>query len=321
MPLPRHAFRAVIEGQSWTTTLLFAVGLMCSLLPCLSVRCRDRKHFRSGLNHRMCKYLCSLGLAALLCLSFAMAAGCFTSHAALLVRGCRAWQWAALLTDVAQAAIGCYNHVHMAPSGEGISPLASLVYLSYGSTALWMLCYTSFSHLPFWMELVKAATISVVLLAFNDRICRDSPGLRRAYGVIHQLVRVVLRHRPLAGALWPAAAHTQLAQQAGGSGSGGAPHATWICTQYQMHVVLLAFVATTWAVHRTERRLRLQMLYRCTQQSTTAQSSSRHELAGAATASLEEEAASGSAVSDMDFFLGFGIPAALGILMVFALDF
>ncbi|KAI3433532.1 hypothetical protein D9Q98_003342 [Chlorella vulgaris] len=270
--------KAVIEGQSWTITLLFAVGLMCSLLPYLSVRCRDRKHFR-------------------------------------------AWQWAALLTDVAQAAIGCYNHVHMAPSGEGISPLASLVYLSYGSTALWMLCYTSFSHLPFWMELVKAATISVVLLAFNDRICRDSPGLRRAYGVIHQLVRVVLRHRPLARALWPAAAHTQLAQQAGGSGSGGAPHATWICTQYQMHVVLLAFVATTWAVHRTERRLRLQMLYRCTQQSTTAQSSSRHELAGAATAALEEEAASGSAVSDMDFFLGFGIPAALGILMVFALDF
>ncbi|EFN59432.1 expressed protein [Chlorella variabilis] len=223
----------------------------------------------------------------------------------------RVWQWVALAADVMQAAIGCLNHVHMAPSHEGIRPVGSLMYLSYGSTAMWIWMYTTFSFLPFWLELVKAAAVAVVLLAFNDRLCRDSPGLRQAYATIDALAQLALRR-------WlPAffSAATDVASP---------PH--HLCVQYQMHVVLLAFLASTWAVYRTERRMRLEFLLRFAEQENqqpgpARRSGSQLELAAAGVAAAAEEADAGpSAVSDLDFLVGFGIPAALGVLMMFAMD-
>jgi hypothetical protein len=246
----------------------------------------------------------------------------------------RAWQWLAVLTDVLQAAIGCYNHQHTAPSHEGITSVASLVYLPFGSAALWVVCYSSFSHLPFWLELVKAAAVSVVLLAFNARLCRDSPGLRRAYSTLHAGLRGVVRSCQ-ASSPWAALPPIGEAQWSGAEGALGELaqrpgmmdcDRTQLCSQYQMLVVLLAAVAAMWAVFRTERHLRLAFLRRYAQLSEgqlaqlAAYDAGEAALAEAAAEAWAEEAEGGSATSDLEFLLGFAAPAALGILMIFSMD-
>lgn len=62
---------------------------------------------------------------------------------------------AAIATDVVQAAIGSLHHRHMAPSHASNSPAASLAYLAYGSTVLWLYCYSLFSFLPFRLQLLQ----------------------------------------------------------------------------------------------------------------------------------------------------------------------
>lgn len=47
----------------------------------------------------------------------------------------------------------------MAPSHTGGQPAAAVVYLPYGSTALWLLCYAAFSMLPFHMLLLQQSLV------------------------------------------------------------------------------------------------------------------------------------------------------------------
>lgn len=65
----------------------------------------------------------------------------------------------AMATEVLQATIGVINHRHMAPSHAGAQPAAALIYLPYGTTFLWMLCYSAFSTLPFDLLLMQQALV------------------------------------------------------------------------------------------------------------------------------------------------------------------
>jgi hypothetical protein len=206
----------------------------------------------------------------------------------------RLGQWGAVLTDVLQAAIGCVNHRYMAPSQQGIHPAASLAYLLYGSTFMWLHCYTAFSFLPFPLELLKAALCCMVLLASSPHLCATSWGLRAGYATLH--AGVTRAAQPLLAALQPALrAAAPLVVAAGSAGGASVPAVaapawhclTWwrqgpavaaaaasgqsqqnsdvaACLQYQTPVLLLfGFVASTWAVHRAERCMRTKFLLSC----------------------------------------------------------
>lgn len=67
--------------------------------------------------------------------------------------------WGTLATEVLQATIGVINHCYMAPSHVGGQPAAAVVYLFYGSTALWMHGYSAFSVLPFHLLLAQQSLV------------------------------------------------------------------------------------------------------------------------------------------------------------------
>ena len=117
----------------------------------------------------------------------------------------------------------------MAPSHAGVQPVHALVYLLYGSTALWMLAYSSFSTLPFRMLLVQQALVvscagrragargcsptnlagrrcsastasvpsahapspwqAMVLLVGSGSMCEESEGMRAGYAALHALLQ------------------------------------------------------------------------------------------------------------------------------------
>lgn len=202
-------------------------------------------------------------------------------------------RYASVLTDVVQAAIGCANHHRTAPSHHGIGPMAAVAYLPFGSTALWMYCYTAFSFLPFHLELLKAGLVCTVLVVNSSSLCRRSPGLLAGYAALRSVFLGVLRQLhamvPLA-ALRPAsvlpamasiADSTPPAEQLASSASCSSRWHFWpppcqpaqqcppgdarqaVCVQSQLVVVLLAFVGSTWAVHHSQLQARLHFLHRC----------------------------------------------------------
>lgn len=85
--------------------------------------------------------------------------------------------WGTLATEVLQATIGVINHRHMAPSHVGGQPAAAVVYLFYGSTALWMHGYSAFSMLPFHLLLAQQ---SLVVSAPDVLLARRFGWLERA---------------------------------------------------------------------------------------------------------------------------------------------
>jgi hypothetical protein len=250
------------------------------------------------------------------------------------VTTCRLGQWGAVLTDVLQTAIGCVNHRYMAPSQQGIHPAASLAYLLYGSTAMWLHCYTAFSFLPFPLELLKAALCCMVLLASSPHLCATSWGLRAGYATLH--AGVTRAAQPLLAALQAALrAAAPLVVAAGSAGGASVPAAaapawrclTWwrqgpampaaaasgqsqqdsdvaACLLYQTPVLLLfGFVASTWAVHRAERRLRTDFLRSCCDGCEEERRDAAQELAA-------------PLPNDLDFLVCFALPAIFFILLV-----
>ena len=255
--------------------------------------------------------------------------------APLVVCLCRLGRWATVLADVAQVGIGCLNHRHMAPSRPDIHPAASLAYLAYGSTALWPHCYTAFSFLPFPLELLKAAVCCMVLLAGSPRLCATSPGLRVGYATLHACLGWAAR--PLLAAMRPLLLFDAMAPAtvAAGAASGAtvltaaAPalisHSPWqlgaaaavgatvgtvggsqpaadpdaaLCLAYQTPVLLLfGFVASTWVVHRAERRLRRAFLVSCRERC-------EEETRAAVAAEL-----AAPAPNDLEYLICFALPA------------
>lgn len=92
--------------------------------------------------------------------------------------------------------------------------------------------------------------VCVVLLAFSERICSLSWGLRCGY---HTLGCLLGWPHP---AGWPLACLQQIAQA-----PAAARAAMQACQRWQVGVLLLpGFVGATWAIFRAERRLRLAFL-------------------------------------------------------------
>jgi hypothetical protein len=252
-----------------------------------------------------------------------------------------------------QAGIGCLNHRHIAPSRPGMCPVASLTYLVYGSTTLWLHCYTAFSFLPFPLELLKAALCCMVLLASSPHLCATSWGLRAGYATLHAGVTRAAQcgSRALMDAVSPTLGAAAMAATAGISDTRGESASlpltvgasqqevdSAVCLQYQTPVLLLfGFVASTWAVHRAERCLRTKFLLSCCgrqQQegqgtATQQQHQSREQppppqqpqhpqQSNALQAAATQELA-GPLPNDLDFLICIALPAMFFIVLLVAL--
>lgn len=209
----------------------------------------------------------------------------------------------------------------MAPAHDGMGHLASLVYLPFGSTALWLPCYAAFSALPFHLELVKAGLVTTVLLACSPAMCAGSAGLLGGYAALHAALRCVWRRLGPAAArilsppsvLAAGAACVQVAAAEQRASAATTPASARLCVQYQTVLVLAVFLATTWWVHRTQRRMRARFLWR-TAAGTDGTGPGAH-LAAAAVA----EMVGPQPDSALDF-LCLGVPAALCVLFAVSLS-
>jgi hypothetical protein len=242
-----------------------------------------------------------------------------------------------VLANVLQAAIGCMNHRYMAPSRPGIHPAASLAYLPFGSTAMWLHCYTALSFLPFPLELLKAALCCMVLVASSPHLCGTSWGLRAGYATLHAGLARPVRHgaRQMLAALRPAldaaaavarACGATCEKLAAAAAAGASQHDTdtAVCLQYQTPVLLLlGFVGATWVVHRAERRLRTDFLRSCCERGEKEQRAAPPQGPGRQQplqrAALQAAAAQELAAplpSDLEFLICFALPGIFCILLV-----
>ncbi|KAL4457522.1 hypothetical protein ABPG75_012387 [Micractinium tetrahymenae] len=300
------ALRACLSGAWVPGDLLFLAGAASNALPALAVWPR--------LPPRLiwCAWDCSLSESP------AQPAG--------------PMQCGAILCDVLQAAIGCANHTRMAPAHPGIGPLASLAYLPFGSTALWLPCYAAFSALPFHLELVKTGLVTTVLLASSPSMCAASVGLPLGYSTLHAALRAVWRRLgaaaasivTLPAALDAATCGPLAAQEQGMTGAdrsivgdaigeAARPAASAVCVQYQTLLLLTVFLATAWAVHRTQRRMRTRFLL------CTAAAAGSSGPAASLSAAAAAELVGPQPDSSLDF-LCLGVPAALCVLFAVSLS-
>lgn len=235
---------------------------------------------------------------------------------------------ACVLTEVLQAAIGGFLHRHMAISHAGIRPGASLVYLSYGSTVLWLHCYALFSWLPFRLLLVQQGAAAAVLLAWSPSMCASSPGLQVGYRTLHGLLprRLKVWVARLCLGFWqPAACAAVPALGTAGAGGAAALAAAAdsdvaLCMHYQPTALLLfGFIASTWLAWCGEVRQRTGFLQRTLLRQQPGEEGRRAASAGDEQACLRREAAAELAAgvpSGWDFFMFYAAPILVCLFLV-----
>ncbi|KAI7845883.1 hypothetical protein COHA_000616 [Chlorella ohadii] len=213
----------------------------------------------------------------------------------------------AMATEVLQATIGVINHRHMAPSHAGAQPAAALIYLPYGTTFLWMLCYSAFSTLPFDLLLMQQAlVVSGAGAAARGEVVGRWPA---STGSIAEL-SAALGDASAAGAA---------------RGADGAQLDAWanLCISYQLPVVLSGFTLSSWMAYRAERRSRLAWL------THMRQSGGRSDSSDSGTAAPQAETAAEAALrqaaeielveplpNDVDFFIQLALPCMVCIGVV-----
>lgn len=221
----------------------------------------------------------------------------------------------------------------MAPASPAIGPLAALAYLPFGSNALWLVCYATFSALPFHLELLKTGLVATVLLACSPAVCAGSAGLLVGYAALDARLRAAWRLvgptgggiATLPSVLAAAATCAPIAgdercvgcangsAHCGGAGASSpvpadAPQAlVMLCVQYQTALILAVFLGTAWCVHSMQRRMRTRFLLR----TAAAAGGSAREARLSAAASTELLGPQPDSGLD---FLCLGVPAALCVL-------
>lgn len=259
---------------------------------------------------------------------------------------CRLGRCAAAATDVTQAAVGAALHRRVVPSAADISPWAALAYLPYGSAALWLVLQAAFSFLPISLDLLKLALSCYVLVAGSDGMCASSPGLQVGYATLHAWLAALLRLAQAAAcraasaaaslaaaslvppqdcaadtaAAASAASGTAIAELASAQQPREQPHEAAqaqlrLCLLWQTTVLLLAFVGSTWAAHRSRVRMRLYFLRRQRWKAPRAARQGLQEPQAAMLPGVQREMRLLQRGTTADFLMSSVFPAVLCILL------